>query len=150
MPDTVRKVEYFSIVVPNRPAKAFGVLSTLVTSGVDLLACVGVPRGRRAEIDVVPVDTRRFKASVNKAGLTFTPEKTGFLIQGKDRPGALAAHLKKLGDNHINVIGIDSLSAGEKRWGAIIWVENETVRKAGRVLGAKAAAAAKKKSATRR
>jgi hypothetical protein len=139
MPDTVRKVEYFSITVPNQPAKAFGVLSTLVSSGVDLLACIGVQRGRRAQIDVVPADTRRFKASVSKAGLTFTPEKTGFLIQGKDRPGALASHLEKLGGNGINVTGIDSLSAGEKRWGAIIWVDNETVRKAGRVLGAKAA-----------
>ena len=29
MADSVRKVEYFSITVPNQPAKAFGVLSTV-------------------------------------------------------------------------------------------------------------------------
>ncbi len=74
MADTVRKVEYFSIHVSNTPAKAFGVLSTLVSSGIDLLACIGVPRGRRARIDVVPADTRRFKAAVKKAGLT--PEQS--------------------------------------------------------------------------
>lgn len=137
MADTVRKVEYFSINVPNTPAKAFGVLSTLVSAGVDLLACIGVSTGRRARIDIVPADTRRFKAAVKKAGLTFTPEKTGFMIQGRDRPGALSQHLRKLGDKEINVIGIDALSAGEGRWGAIIWVEEEAVRKAARVLSAR-------------
>ena len=146
MADTVRKVEYFSIRVPNTPAKAFGVLSTLVSSGVDLLACIGIPRGRKAQIDVVPADSRRFKAAVKKAGLTFTPEKTGFIIQGKDRPGALSHHLQKLGDRDINVTGIDALSAGEARWGAIIWVEDDAVRRAARALGALSTTAAGRRS----
>ena len=137
MPDSVRKVEHFSIQVPNTPAKAFGVLSTLVSAGINLLACSGVPRGRRAQIDVVPDNARRFKNAVKKAGLTFTPEKGGFMIQGKDRPGALTGHLKKLGDKGINVMGIDALSAGDGRWGAIIWVEAADVQKARRALGAK-------------
>ena len=81
MADTVRKVEYFSIRVPNTPAKAFGVLSTLVSSGIDLLACIGVPRGRKAQIDVVPADTRRFKSAVKKAGLSFTPEPVPALVE---------------------------------------------------------------------
>lgn len=136
MADAVRRVEYFSITVPNAPAKAFGVLSTLVSAGVDLLACIGVPRGRSAEIDVVPADTRRFKSVVKKARLAFTPEKSGFLIQGRDRTGALTDHLEKLGESGINVTGIDALSAGEGRWGAIIWVEAASLRKAQRVLGA--------------
>jgi hypothetical protein len=138
----VRKVEYFTIRVPNKPAEAFTVLSALVTADVNLLACSGVPRGRRAEIDVVPDDTRKFKAVVRKAGLEFTPERTGFLIQGGDRTGALAQHLKKLGDRDINVTGIDSLSAGEGRWGAIIWVDANDARKAGRLLGATSRSAA--------
>jgi hypothetical protein len=151
MADAVRKVEYFSITVPNTPAKAFGVLSTLVSAGVDLLACIGVPRGRSAEIDVVPADTRRFKSAVKKARLTFTPEKSGFLIQGRDRTGALTDHLKKLGDSGINVTGIDALSAGEGRWGAIIWVEAASLRKARQVLGAaKARSAAKRKGPARK
>jgi len=136
MADAIRKVEYFSILVPNAPAKAFGVLSTLVSSGVNLLACSGIPRGRRAQIDVVPDDARKFKSAVKKAGLGFTPEKSGFMIQGRERPGALTEHLKKLGDKGINVTGIDALSAGEGRWGAIIWVDDEAVRQAGRILGA--------------
>ena len=137
MPDNVRKVEYFSIRVPNKPAQAFGVLSTLVSAGVNLLACSGVPRGRRAQIDVVPEDTRLFRRVVKKAGLEFTPEKSGFMIQGNDRPGALAQHLKALGDGHVNVTGIDALSAGEGRWGAIIWVDDAALKKAEKVLKAR-------------
>jgi len=137
MPDTVRKVEYFSVTVPNRPAQAFGVLSALVSANVNLLACSGVQRGRRAQIDVVPESSRRFRSVVRKAGLEFKPEKSGFLIQGDDRPGALVQHLRTLGDNAINVSGIDALSAGAGRWGAIIWVDESDVRKAAKVLGAK-------------
>ena len=136
MADAIRKVEYFTIQVPNSPGKAFGVLSTLVSAGINLLACSGVPRGRRAQIDVVPDDARKFKSAVKKAGLTFTPEKIGFLIQGRDRPGALSEHLRKLGEKGVNVTGIDSLSAGDGRWGAIIWVDEDAVRRAARILGA--------------
>ena len=143
MADAVRKVEYFSIDVPNAPAKAFGVLSTLVSAGIDLLACTGVPHGKRARIDVVPADARRFKGAVKKAGLAFTPRKSGFMIQGNDRPGALSEHLEKLGAARVNVTGIDALSAGQGRWGAIIWVDEKAVRKAARVLGAKAVNGAK-------
>ena len=139
MPDTVRKVEYFSIVVPDKPAQAFGVLSTLVSANVNLLACSGIQRGRRAQIDVVPENARRFRSVVKKAGLAFTPEKTGFLIQGDDRPGALVAHLRTLADSDVNVTGIDALSAGEGRWGAIIWVESKDVARAARALGARSA-----------
>ena len=137
MADAIRKVEYFSILVPNAPAKAFGVLSTLVSAGINLLACSGVPRGRRAQIDVVPDDSRKFKSAVKKAGLAFTPEKSGFMIQGADRPGALSEHLQKLGEKGINVTGIDSLSTGEGRWGAIIWVDDDAVRRAANILGAR-------------
>ena len=152
MADVVRKVEYFSIQVPNAPAKAFGVLSTLVSAKVDLLACVGVPHGSRAKIDVVPADPAKFKRVVQKAKLAFTSEKSGFLIQGTERSGALTDHLKKLGDDGINVTGIDALSAGEGRWGAIIWVEQGAVRKTRQVLGAtlNAKPAAKRRAPARK
>jgi len=148
--DVVRKVEYFSIRVPNTPGKAFGVLSTLVSSGVDLLACVGVPQARRAKIDVVPADPARFKRVVTQAGLGFTSEKSGFLIQGTERSGALTDHLKKLGDTDINVTGIDALSAGEGRWGAIIWVEDRSIASAARVLQATAKKPAARKTTAKR
>jgi len=138
MRDTIRKVDYFSTRVPDQPGQTFRVLSTLVSAGVNLLACTGFPRGRSAQIDVVPDNTRKFRAAARKAGLNFNPQKTGFLIQGDDRPGALAGNLKKLADARVNVTAVDGLSAGKGRWGAILWVKPEDVRKASKALGAKA------------
>src|SRR5574340_1263075 len=136
MPDTIRKVDYFSLQVSNKPGEAFNVLSALVSSGINLLACTGFPRGRRAQIDVIPDDTRKFNAAAKKAGLAFNPKKTGFLIQGEDRPGALAEHLGKLADDGINVTAIEAVAAGEGRYGAILWVKPEDVTRAGKRLGA--------------
>jgi prephenate dehydratase len=138
MSDTVRKVDYFAMTVPNTPGQTFRVLATLVSAGINLLACTGFPRGRRAQIDVVPDDTRKFSAAARKAKLKFNPKKTGFLIQGDDRPGALADHLKRLADRRINVTAVDGLSAGKGRWGAILWVKPKDVVRAGRVLRARA------------
>lgn len=138
MVDTVRKVEHFSTLVPNRPGQAFKVLSTLVSAGVDLLACTGTQRGRRAQIEVVPDDSAKFRRAARKAGIEFESRRTGYLIRGKDRPGALASHLAKLATKQVNVTGIDALTAGRGRWGAIIWVDPDDVAQATRVLHARA------------
>ncbi|HEU0203348.1 MAG TPA: ACT domain-containing protein [Burkholderiaceae bacterium] len=136
MRDTVRKVYYFSMSVPDKPGQTFKVLAALVSAGINLLGCSGFPRGRRSQIDVIPDDTRKFNAAAKKAGLTFSQKKVGFLIQGDDRPGALADHLKVLADKGINVTAVDGLSAGAGRWGAILWVKPKDVARAGRVLRA--------------
>ena len=136
MTDTVRKVEYFSIQVPDKPGEAFRVLQTLVSSGINLLACSGRPVGERAQIDVVPDDARAFNAAITEAGLSFTASKSGFLVQGEDRPGALAQNLRRLANAGINVTGIDAMGAGEGRWSAILWVKTEDVSPAASALGA--------------
>jgi hypothetical protein len=137
MPDSVRKVEYFSIKVPDKPGEAFRVLQVLVSSGINLLACSGHPVGRRAQIDVVPDGTQEFNAAMTKAGLDFTATKSGFLIQGDDRPGAVAQNLRRLANAGINVTGIDAMSAGKGRVGAMVWVKPEDGSRAARALGAK-------------
>jgi len=136
--DTIRKVDYYSIVVPDKPGQTFRVLQTLVGAGVNLLACNGFPRGRQAQIDVVPDDSHKFNRAVKKAGLAFKPKRTGFLMQGDDRPGALAEHLNKLAVAGINVTAIEALTPGGGRWGAILWVKSADVQRAGRVLRARA------------
>jgi hypothetical protein len=136
MADTVRKVEYFSIRVSDKPGEAFRVLQTLVSAGINLLACTGRQVGGRAVLDVVPDDIRKFGAALTQAGLEFTAEKSGLLIQGEDRPGALAQNLRLLAAAGINVTGIDAMAAGEGRWGAIVWVKPADVAKAAKSLGA--------------
>jgi hypothetical protein len=138
MPDTVRRVHYFSTSVADRPGEAFKVLASMVSGGVNLLACSGTARGRRAQIDVVPDDTRRFATAARKACLAFSEKKSGFLIQGDDRPGALAENVKVLADAGINIVAVDALTAGAGRWGAIVWVAERDVRRTGSLLRAKA------------
>ena len=136
MADTVQRVEYFSIEVPDKPGEAFRVLQALVSAGINLLACKGHQVGGRAQIDVVPDDTAAFNATAAKAGLDVKAAKSGFLIQGEDRAGALVQNLHKLAGAGINVTGIDAMSAGAGRWGAIVWVKPEDVSRAATALGA--------------
>ena len=72
-----------------------------------------------------------------KAGFAFDAKRAGFLIQGDDRPGALAEYLKRLADAEINVAGIDGVTAGAGRWGAILWVESADLARAARTLRAR-------------
>lgn len=140
MPDTVRKVHYYSTTVADKPGQIFSVLAALVSGGVNLLACAssGAARGGRMQIDVVPEDTRKFAAAARKAGLLFSEKRAGFLIQGGDRTGALADNLKVLAEAGINVVSVDGLTAGSGRWGAILWVADKDMRRAGRLLRANA------------
>ncbi|MBU2498393.1 MAG: ACT domain-containing protein [Proteobacteria bacterium] len=64
------------------------------------------------------------------------PKKTGFLVQGQDRTGAVAEVLKNLADAKINVTAVDAVSAGGGRWGAILWVKSKDVSKASKALKA--------------
>jgi len=136
MGESVRKVNHYSTLVPDKPGAAFKVLATLVSAGINLLACSGSPKGRRAQIDVVPDDTRKFVAAAKKAGLSFVENRSGFLLQGEgDRPGVLASKLKVLADQGINVLGVDALSIGDT-WGAILWVGAKDFGRAGKHLRA--------------
>jgi len=136
MGESVRKVNHYSMTVPDKPGAAFNLLATLVSAGINLLACSGAPKGRRAQIDVVPDDTRKFVAAAKKAHLAFVENRSGYLLQGEgDRPGVLAGKLKVLADQGINVTGVDALSIGDT-WGAILWVAPKDVSRAGKHLRA--------------
>jgi hypothetical protein len=135
MEDTVRQVEYFSIKVVDKPGEAFRVLQALVSAGINLLACSGHQVAGQAQIDVVPDDALKFHAAAKSAGFSFSATRSGFLIQGEDRPGALARNLQRLADARINVTGIDAMAAGAGRWGAIVWVKPEDVGRAASALG---------------
>src|SRR5262249_50642366 len=136
MGESVRKVNHYSMLVPDKPGAAFNVLAALVSAGINLLGCSGSPKGRKAQIDVVPDDARKFVAAAKKSKLTFPENRSGFLLRGEDdRPGVLASKLKVLADKGINVTGVDALSIGE-RWGAILWVGAKDVERAGKLLRA--------------
>lgn len=136
MADTIQRVQYFYSEVPDKPGEGARILQLLKEEGVNLLAFSGFPKGRRAQIDFIPTDAAAFKAAAKKAKLKLVGPKTGFLIQGDDRVGAMADIVARLAGAKINVTAVDAVSAGLGRYGAILWVKPRDVNKAANVLGA--------------
>jgi hypothetical protein len=105
-------------------------------AGINLLAFTGFPNGRKAQIDFVPADPIAFLAAAKRARLRIRARKTGFIVQGDDRPGAVAGLMSRLAQAKINVTAIDAVCAGQGRYGAIFWVKPRDVKKAANALGA--------------
>jgi len=136
MADTIQRVQYFYAEVPDKPGESSRLLSLFKEEGVNLLAFTGFPKGRRAQVDFFPADPAAFKAAAKKAKLKLVGPKTGFLIQGDDRVGALADIITKLAAANINITAVDAVSAGAGRYGALLWVKPRYVNKAAQLLGA--------------
>ena len=137
MRDTIRKVDYFTTMVPNRAGQAARILASLSASGVDLLAFTGFPSGRGSQLDLVPADSAKLRRAAKKAGVALSKRKTGFIVQGDDRVGALARMTTALAAARINITAIDAVTAGKGRYGAIFWVKPAAVAKAAKLLGAR-------------
>lgn len=136
MADTVRVVEYFYVMAPQKPGVGAALLAELRRAGVNLLAFSGFPSGRGAQVDFVPEDPAAFRAAAKQAKWKLTGPKRALLLEGDDRPGVVAEIMQKLADAKINVTAIDALCAGAGRYGAIVWVDPRAVPKAARALGA--------------
>lgn len=134
--DTVRRVEYFYLTVPDKPGEGARALGTLRDAGVNLLAYSGFPAGRRSQLDFVPEDPAQFRQVARQARWKVKGPKRGFLIQGEDRVGACSEILDRLAAAKINVTAMDAVAAGAGRWGAILWVKPAAYKKAAQVLGA--------------
>ena len=134
--DTIRRVEYFYVQVPDKPGEGARALATLRDAGLNLLAYSGFPVGRRAQLDFVPAAAAAFKEAAKKAKWKVKGPKRAFLIEGEDRIGACAEILDRLAAAKINVTAMDALATGTGRWAAILWVKPGAFKKAGMVLGA--------------
>ena len=67
MPDTVRVVDYFYVMAPQKPGVGAALLGELQQAGVNLLAFSGFPSGRGAQVDFVPEDPAALRAAAPKA-----------------------------------------------------------------------------------
>ena len=132
----VRKVDYFVMQAKNRSGEGARLLKALKKHDVGLLAFSAFPARGGAQVDFVPEDTRKFLSAVKALEWEVSSRKIGFLVQGKDKTGALAGLLNKLGKAGINVIAMDGVSAGKKRFAAIFWVAPADVPKAAKLLDA--------------
>jgi hypothetical protein len=137
MANSIRKVDYFYTKVPNRAGQAAKILAGLAAAGVDLVAFSGFPSGKGSQLDLVPVDSAKLRRAAKAMDLTLSKRKTGFLVQGDDRVGALTRITSVLAVARINLTAIDAVTAGKGRYGAIFWVKPQSVAKAARLLGAR-------------
>lgn len=133
--DTIRKVDYFAMDVPQKVGEGARVLNLVRDAGLNLLAFTGFPSGRKAQIDFIPEDPGAFLAVAKRARLRVRAKKVGFLVQGDDHPGAVANLMSRLAQAKINVTAIDAVCAGQGRYGAIFWVKPGDVKKAATALG---------------
>ncbi len=135
MNETIQKVDYYYVTTANKAGEGARLLKALREGGVNLLAFSGFPSGRRAQVDFIPENATLFKSVAKKAGFKLSGKKSGFLVQGEDRLGAIEEITSKLADFKINITAIDAVCAGEGRYGAIFWVKPNDVRRAAKVLG---------------
>ncbi|MGH8727344.1 MAG: hypothetical protein ACREV9_04120 [Burkholderiales bacterium] len=135
MTDTVRKVDYFTTEISNKPGEGVRVLKQLREANVNLLAFTAFPSGQQAQVDFVPEKTAALTDAAKQLGLKLSPKKTGFLLEGDDQVGALNDTLEKLAKAGINVTAMDAVATG-RRFGAIFWVKPEDVDKAAKAVGA--------------
>jgi len=137
MSQGVRKVDYFHVMVPNKPGRGAQVLAGLAAERVNLLAFSGFPNGSKGQLDLIPESSAALRRAARKLGLDLSARKTGFLVQGADRVGAMTKLLDTLAAAKINVTAMDAVTAGAGRYGAIFWVKPKSVAKAARLLRAR-------------
>jgi hypothetical protein len=137
MADSIRKLDYFAASVANKRGEGARVLQALGAEGVNLVAFTGFPSGGgKAQLDFVPENAASFVAAAARIKLKLRAPKSVFVIQGDDRPGAIASLAKRLADAKIGITAIDAASAGNGRYSAMLWVKAKDVEQAARVLGA--------------
>jgi hypothetical protein len=137
MADTARRVEYQYVTVQDAPGEVQRILSALESSGVNLIAFLGFPRGAgQSQIDLVPEDPASFRAAAEAAGVTLSEAKQAFLVQGEDRVGAVADATSKLADANVNITAAAAVGAGSGRYGMVLWVAPADYERAAQALGA--------------
>jgi hypothetical protein len=133
-----RKVHYCYVTVPNRPGRGAEVLGALKAARVNLLAYSGFPtRSGKSQLDLVTDDMAGIRTVARKNGWRLSDAKKGFLVQGRDRVGAVYGEINKLSKHKINVTAAGAVCAGRGRYGMLVWVKGKDYTRAARALKAK-------------
>ena len=135
MADLIRTAQYFKVQIADKPGALTGMLAPLREAGMNLMAVHAFPRNRRTQVDVVPEDPTAFKNVAKAQKWKMQGPKMCLLVDGDDRPGALADLTDRLGSARINMTAVTGLTAGQGRFGVILWVKPGDVKKAAKVLG---------------
>ena len=136
MPDTIRVVDYYYTTTPDKAGEGAKQLNIFRNARANLLALSAFPSKRKIQVDFVPSDSAAFLAAAKAAKIKLSKPKKVILIQGDDRVGAIQDILAKLASAKINVTSVQGVSAGGGRYGALLWVDQKSVKKAATAVGA--------------
>jgi len=136
MPTHISRAEYFYCMVRDRPGEAYGLLTRLAASGVNLLAFSAIPMGdERTQLMIFPDDTSSLARIAEKEGLQLDGPQHALLIRGDDELGALAKIHRDLADANVNVSASSGITDGEGRFGYVVYVATEDFGRATAALG---------------
>lgn len=137
MTDQIRRIDYFHVTVSDRPGESARLWTALRAAGVSLIGVSAFPRGaHKSQVDLIPEDSGALRKAARTAGFKLSGKKTGFLVQGEDRPGAVADAASRLAEADIHIISAQVFSAGSGRCGGMLWVGAPDVGRAAKALGA--------------
>ena len=135
MISSVKEIEYFTIIVADKPGEARKFLEFLSVKSVNLLALTAFPWGEReSRIDFFPDDPSLLKEVAEDAEVAIAGPRKAFLIQGEDKIGAFYNFHLKLSNAGINVHACNGVVDGTGRFGAVIWVDPDDHEDAAEVL----------------
>ena len=134
---SIRKADYYTMNVSQRPGAGAKLLGAMKAAGVNLLAFTGFPSGGGAQVDFIPENSVTFRQAAKKAGLRISKRKTVFLARGDDRVGALTGVLGRLAAAKINLVSLSAVTAGKRRYGMVFWVKKKDIARTSRLLGAR-------------
>ncbi len=133
---TIRGVEYFTIMVEDRPGEAYALLTKLAAAGVSLVAFDAVPMDAgHTQLVLYPEDRDSLARAGETHGLVATGPQRAFLIEGDDHLGALADIHARLYDTGINVYRSSGLTDGQGGFRYLLHVKPTDWEPAANALG---------------
>jgi hypothetical protein len=129
--------DYYNAMVHDRPGVAYELLSQLAQKGVSLMAFNAIPMGSdHAQLVLFPTSPSRLARACEELGIDLTGPQHAIIVRGDDRLGALAEVHRKLYDAGINVYASSGTTAECGRFAYVLYVKEEDVERATKVLHA--------------
>jgi hypothetical protein len=131
----IRKVDYYYMMVPDKPGAACHVLFQLAAADVNLLAFSAVPIGpENTQLVLFPESIDALARGAENAGFVLTGPNRALLVQGDDQLGALVGLHEKLSEAGVNVYASTGVSDGKGGFGYVMYIKEDQFNEAVRIL----------------
>ena len=131
MPSTVRRVQYYHVMVRGELDDAYALLTHLAEQGVNLLALHTVPMGPgTTQLTLFPDESMHLVNAARAAGLALEGPHTAILVQEEDKVGALAQLHTRLQKSGAHVYASTAIVDGKGYFGYVLYLREGDVDRA--------------------